>query len=149
MAEKRGVSPLVLFKGLTGDGQEVAHGELRLGVCGAAREGRRRVRWRTPGTGSNPAQPLWESASLPNAPPPPTRGSCSNERPRRGFISFNIVCCPAPDYRYQHIHRGTRSSTATCSSTRCRGAHAASRFGQNRPFVNGNYFSGFRHEELV
>lgn len=70
MAEKGGASPLVLFKGLAGNGQEVAHRELRLGVCGAAREGRRRVRWRTPGR-SHPAQPLWKNRVSSVAPPPP------------------------------------------------------------------------------
>lgn len=43
MAEKGGVSPLVLFTGLTGDGQEAAHRELRIRVCGVMREGRRQV----------------------------------------------------------------------------------------------------------
>lgn len=118
MAEKGGVSPLVLFKGLTGNGQEVAHRELRLGVCGAEREGRR-VRWRTPGRSSNPAQPLWEyrvSVLLLNTPHPSPVGQSPHEDcvPMRGRaeasfpLTLFALCellLPRP-YRYQHIHRG-------------------------------------------
>lgn len=43
LVEKGGVSPLVLFTGLTGHGQEAAHRELRLRICGVMREGRRQV----------------------------------------------------------------------------------------------------------
>lgn len=43
-AEKGGVSPLVLFTGITGHGQEAAHRELRLRLCGVmTRGGRCRV----------------------------------------------------------------------------------------------------------
>lgn len=95
MAEKGGVSPLVLFKGLTGNGQEVAHRELRLGVCGAEREGRRRVRWRTPGRCSNPALEVPCVSVAPEHPPPPpppkpTGGLCSNERPRQAPFPLTL-----------------------------------------------------------
>ena len=44
MVEKGGVSPLVLFKGMTGHRQEVAHRELRVWCCGTMRGGRSQMR---------------------------------------------------------------------------------------------------------
>lgn len=129
MAEKGGVSPLVLFTGVTGDRQEAAHRELRLRLCGMMTGGRHQVMPSVPSQNLHICTyPAQKSCSLnstlsankrlcarvpPQPPPPccqpnPTWGLCSNERPHWGFISFNIVCSVlAGSYSssIQHRHR--------------------------------------------
>lgn len=121
-AVKGGVSPLVLFTGVTGNRQEAAHREVRLRLCGMMTGGRCQVmpntvprapthkhtfiRTRTGSSGQlrklQPQQStvckITTCAQVPLQPPPPccqpnpTWGLCSNERPHRGFISSDIVC---------------------------------------------------------
>lgn len=75
MVGKGGVSPLVLFAGVTGHRQEAAHRELRLRLCGMMTEGRHQVMARARG----------QNACI--------RKSCS----LKGTLSANKhLCAPVP-----------------------------------------------------
>lgn len=134
MVGKGGVSPLVLFAGVTGHRQEAAHRELRLRLCGVTTEGRHRVMPRAGGQNVHIRQRCSLNGTLsankhlcapvplhPPTPwqPSPTWGLCSNERPHCSFISFSGVCSVLAEsyssptqcchclYRCYHTHKGT------------------------------------------
>lgn len=111
--EKGGVSPLVLFAGVTGHRQEAAQRVLRLRLCRVRCQvipNRLQVQVPVAGSGNEKKKEKKKTSSLnsllsankhlcssssPNSPLPaamqnPTWGLCSNERPHKGFASCNI-----------------------------------------------------------